>query len=177
MPRCDALIDSNVGLLRQGIELLARLDDEQYCWANPALELSSAGSHFRHAIDFFTCLLSSIESGAIDYDRRERNALIEVSRVAATDEMKKIVAGLERLNPNVGGMALSVVLEGTKDSTPSGSSLARELQFLLSHTIHHYALIAVALRAQQVEPGAEFGVAPSTLEDRKALRGHARQAA
>jgi hypothetical protein len=46
----------------------------------------------------------------------------------------------------------------------SYSSIGRELQFLLSHTIHHYALIALALRLQGYEPSAEFGVAPSTLQ-------------
>jgi len=43
----------------------------------------------------------------------------------------------------------------------------RELQFLFSHTIHHYALIANLLVMQGVEIGRDhsgFGVAPSTLE-------------
>ncbi len=52
----------------------------------------------------------------------------------------------------------------TPDASEWGySSVKRELQFLLSHTIHHYSLVAVALRAQGFEPGADFGVAPSTL--------------
>jgi hypothetical protein len=45
----------------------------------------------------------------------------------------------------------------------SGTSVGRELQFLVSHTVHHYAVIAAMLRPQGVEPGADFGVAPSTL--------------
>jgi hypothetical protein len=40
----------------------------------------------------------------------------------------------------------------------------RELQFLLSHTVHHYALMALILRLQGFNPAAEFGVAPSTLQ-------------
>jgi hypothetical protein len=43
------------------------------------------------------------------------------------------------------------------------SSVSRELQFLLSHTVHHYALIAMTLRAAGVELDEELGVAPSTL--------------
>jgi hypothetical protein len=43
------------------------------------------------------------------------------------------------------------------------SALGRELVVLLSHTIPHYALIAVLLRARGSEPPAAFGVAPSTL--------------
>jgi hypothetical protein len=43
------------------------------------------------------------------------------------------------------------------------SSLSRELQVLSSHTIHHFALIAVTLRAHGVQMDADFGMAPSTL--------------
>lgn len=43
------------------------------------------------------------------------------------------------------------------------STLERELQFLASHTVHHYALIALTLRAQGVTVGTDFGMAPSTL--------------
>jgi uncharacterized damage-inducible protein DinB len=49
--------------------------------------------------------------------------------------------------------------------------VGRELQFLASHTLHHYALIAALLRLQGVEPGEEFGVAPGTLEHRRRLAG------
>jgi hypothetical protein len=45
----------------------------------------------------------------------------------------------------------------------SQSTVGRELQYLLSHTIHHYAIIGSILRAQGREPGPDFGVAPSTL--------------
>ena len=54
---------------------------------------------------------------------------------------------------------------GTGIARPAAapSSLARELQFLTSHTIHHFAVIALILRAMDVEVDREFGVAPSTL--------------
>ena len=50
------------------------------------------------------------------------------------------------------------------DAAPpwSTSSVERELQFLSSHTVHHYALIAVILRLNGVQPEEGFGVAPST---------------
>ena len=43
------------------------------------------------------------------------------------------------------------------------SSVSRELQVLSSHTVHHFALIAVTLRAQGVQMDPDFGMAPSTL--------------
>ena len=53
---------------------------------------------------------------------------------------------------------------GGEEQQWSRSTLRRELQFLLSHTIHHFALIGLLLSFHGVEPGEEFGVAPSTLK-------------
>ena len=54
------------------------------------------------------------------------------------------------------------------DSSPDGnvisSTVGRELQYLLDHTIHHYAIIAIILKAQSITVPEEFGVAPSTLK-------------
>ena len=44
------------------------------------------------------------------------------------------------------------------------STIALELRFLASHTVHHYALIASLARDLGIEPGDQFGVAPATLE-------------
>jgi hypothetical protein len=44
-----------------------------------------------------------------------------------------------------------------------GSTIARELQVVASHTTHHYALIAITARSLGVEPDEAFGVARSTL--------------
>jgi hypothetical protein len=43
------------------------------------------------------------------------------------------------------------------------SSISRELQVLSSHTVHHFALIAITLRMHGVEIESDFGMAPSTL--------------
>ena len=49
----------------------------------------------------------------------------------------------------------------------SGSTVRRELQFLLSHSIHHYALIATICHANGFPVPEGFGVAPSTLRYRR----------
>ena len=43
------------------------------------------------------------------------------------------------------------------------SSAGREFSFVLSHTIHHDALVGVIVRSLGREPPVEFGCAPSTL--------------
>jgi hypothetical protein len=54
--------------------------------------------------------------------------------------------------------------EGDDSSPRSQSTIRRELQFLLSHTVHHYALIAIILKIQGFDCDEDFGVAPSTLK-------------
>ena len=50
-------------------------------------------------------------------------------------------------------------------------ALGRELQFLVSHTVHHAAMIAASCRARGLPTADEYGVAPSTLRHRAAITG------
>jgi hypothetical protein len=157
------LIDDNIETLKQGIELIARLDDRLYAQPNRDLSLSGVGAHFRHCMDFYHSFLAGVESGRINYDLRERDERLEQNRLFAIAKLDSLIADLRRAPVVEADRLVDALLEGSSDSDWSISSLKRELQFLLSHTIHHYAVIALALRSQGFDPGAEFGVAPSTL--------------
>jgi len=69
------------------------------------------------------------------------------------------------VHPNRYPVTLRVCTEGACGGERGWvfSNLARELQFLASHTVHHYALIALTLTALGVPVDADFGMAPSTL--------------
>lgn len=166
MQRTNTLIADNIELIEQGVELICQLDDRMYSNTNPRYSVSGAGSHFRHCMDFYDSFLSGLKSGRINYDSRRRDCTLAVDRSAATIKMNAIIDGLKSVRLVDGQKDLQVSLENSvyNDSPVwSRSSVARELQSLLSHTTHHYALIAVALRLQGFEPRSEFGIAPSTL--------------
>ncbi len=55
------------------------------------------------------------------------------------------------------------------DCLPSRSTVGRELQFLVSHTVHHFAIIAVMHSSQGIELPPDFGIAPSTLKYQRQL--------
>lgn len=167
MQRCDTLVADNIAILRQGIELTSCLGP-LYSSAAPRCLQGGIGAHFRHCIDFYNCFLSSAGSGRINYDSRARNDLVENDPELAAFELQAIVDGLRRFAFADGHTELLVVLEGSTQNHEcpcwTRSSIARELQSLLSHTVHHYAFIAISLRLQGIEPAPEFGVARSTLE-------------
>lgn len=157
----------NLHLLAQAQDLVAQLDDERFCATDR--RSSSVGAHLRHVIDCYRCFFAGLDAGRIDYDGRQRNPALETERTVAMTALGELVAGFEALPRD-----LDRPLEVRVDAAAWGagslhwqrSTLGRELQFLVSHTVHHFALIALLLRDRGFEPGQAFGVAPSTLEHR-----------
>jgi len=152
-------------VLREGAALLSALDD--------ALYRTTVGPQLRHCLDFYGSFLRGLAARRVDYDTRERDPLVESSRRIAGRRYAEVIAALERITGEEALAALEVRSEG--DTVPPGepewcrSSVRRELQFLLSHTVHHHALVKELLRARGRAIGADFGVAPSTLGHRGRL--------
>lgn len=164
----------NTHLLEQARALVARIEDSTYVRASPVNPEGSIGRHLRHCLDFYRCLLDGLPLGRIDYTRRERAGEVELRREAAGERIRGLLDELQRLEV-IPHRPVLVRDEDHRDEAPpawSRSSLARELQFVASHTLHHLALIGMLLRSLGVEPGADFGVAPSTQRH----RGEERQA-
>ncbi len=177
MQRANFLTGNNIYALRQGGELIARLDDGLYTGVKRPFFNYSAGTHFRHCLDSYNCFFAGLEAGEIDYDVRERNELIERNRAIALEQIERIINRLESFSAADSGTRLRVKMECAAPLDPDSwgdSSVLREMNFLMSHTIHHYAIIAMMLRIQGFEPGEQFGVAPSTLEHWKEVSQCAR---
>jgi hypothetical protein len=147
-----SLIRDNCDFLKQGISLLERHSASSYVVNDQRTFGSSIGAHMRHVLDHYSSFLAGIDSGVVNYDARVRETLVETDRVSGIEQAKSIV---ERLKSSV---------NTTEDEVHSVSSVGRELQFLASHTVHHYALIAIASRMQGIIPPDTFGIAPSTLK-------------
>lgn len=167
MGDCAILASDNIGYLQQGIDLLGRLTDEDYVRASKATYGSGIGGHMRHCIDHYTNFLAGLEAGRIDYDARQRDPRIEQERAFAIEKMRELVRSLEALRTRGGDGRISVKMDCGDDTDEkswwSASTVRREMQFLISHTVHHYALIGMVLKFQGKDPGPEFGMAPSTI--------------
>jgi uncharacterized damage-inducible protein DinB len=154
-----------VAVLRQLGELLEALTDEQYVRKPVGVVPSSIGGHIRHNLDHVSALLAGVERGEIDYDQRERGTDVETNRQAALQAIERQV--LELLAFAARGEDRRLRLRGLVTSASSPvvveTSVARELSFVLSHTIHHNALIGVMAMLLGVPIPERFGYAPSTI--------------
>lgn len=157
-----SLIHANVRWLQQGLALLARLDDRVYGTCPSGYAPHKAGGHLRHVLEFYECLLDGLQSGThVNYDVRKRDLAIEASTVAAAARISLTIARLHSLDGE--DCRLLIHPEDSAGGMLVTSSLSRELMSLSSHTIHHYALIGMTLRAHGVAIDPRFGMAPSTL--------------
>jgi uncharacterized damage-inducible protein DinB len=163
------LLHGNVALLEQGLELLEHLADPAYRDTPPGR--SSIGAQYRHILDHYRALLDGMALGRVDYDARRRNPEVERDRAVAARDTRDLIARLRLLAGRSRGTPLTVHAACTADHAgeTQRSSLGRELLFLTSHTVHHFAIIRLLLE----DPAAvapEFGTAPSTIAWRRAAR-------
>lgn len=171
MQKQTLVLNSNIYFLKQGIDLLSSITDTLYTTNNGEYNKSGIGRHFRHIIEHYFSFINE-DSGQIDYDARERNLRLENDRLFMISSMENVINSLskmleipERLDQEV--QVRSNEGSGEDNSPLSKSTLRRELQFLISHTVHHYALIGLILKTMGFNPDATFGVAPSTLRYEK----------
>ncbi|MBI4909751.1 MAG: DinB family protein [Acidobacteria bacterium] len=168
------LVEANKTLLEQGLELCRRLSASAYT-ARMAELGGSIGGHMRHVLEFYECFFRGLQGGCVDYDSRRRDEALEANPEAATQSMLGFLKKLDEEPLLYEYGILRVRMEDAPSQLGGdvflASSVARELQVLLSHTTHHYALIAVALRLQGIAVPPQFGVASSTLRfwERKAV--------
>ncbi len=161
------VVNSNIFFLKQGIELLSEVSDKIYASNDGEFNKSGIGRHFRHIIEHYFSFLQE-KNSFVDYDARERNLRLENDREYMIDSMKEVVSALEKMAEKPEYLDKGVKVRsnegiGEDDSPLSTSTIRRELQFLISHTVHHYALIGLILKTMGFNPSPEFGVAPSTL--------------
>ena len=164
------IVEDNLHFLHQAKELVRRLDAPAFTHVHPPLYSSGIGSHLRHCLDHYSNLLDDYASGLVNYDARCRDEAVATRPESARDTILKLTRQLEEIPKEALDAPLSVIMDcgSQEDNPPAQSTLRRELQFLVSHTVHHYALIAMILQDQGLPTPTDFGVAPSTIKFRQA---------
>jgi hypothetical protein len=122
----------------------------------------SIGAHFRHVIEIAELVRQGNETGDFDYTARERDRRLENDRAVACERIRKLA---DYFRPTLfrpqfyAGRLRS-------EADPAfwhPTTITRELEYLLTHTIHHHAIIAERMFHAGIETPTTFGLAPSTL--------------
>ena len=126
------------------------------------LNLGSIGQHVRHILEFYICLSNGFEIGVVDYDKRKRSVLLESDPVYALSVLEKMISIF--CADQFSNKPIINVIEFNGVVVESQSSFQREEVYLIEHTIHHFAILNIALKSvfTHIEVPLRFGVAYST---------------
>jgi uncharacterized damage-inducible protein DinB len=152
------------GRLEELMRLVLALPPDAYC-ARPSRVSGSIGEHVRHVLDHVSSLVQARPAALLSYDHRARGAALETEPGAAVRELMRLDAALECWNDRSldAPVAVTAVMSSEGQAVAGWSTLARELAFVMSHTVHHQAIVALLLELQGLEvPDERFGYAPST---------------
>lgn len=159
------LIETNVLALEEGAELLIVLKNNQYTEGYKPAFHSTIGAHFRHVLEHYRCFLRQYESLQFCYDKRDRDLPLESDVEYAKSTINELIVGLKKISSLAFEKRYSIIDE--QSDGPIETNLQRELLFLQSHTVHHYAIIGAMTRAFGNQTDDEFGVAIATRTHNK----------
>jgi len=158
----NIIIQSTLKTLQKSQYILTNLTDEQLSCTSVSPYYSSIGSHIRHILDFYDCILSKDLSNVIDLTARSRNKSVENCCILATEYLNIITARLKDSNYDVDDIVI-VIDDLGLGKIEMSYTLAAALSQANSHTIHHYAIINYILNGLNIFfEDSDFGYNPTT---------------
>lgn len=166
------LIDHNIATLLEAGTLLDSISVDEYCLTDDSKNTSSIGKHIRHVLDHYSCFKNGLALQKINYDHRVRDPRIENDPDFAIENIFDICRSLVDLKekfsekPNISSDPLIVCCSSSPhqpECIETISTIGRELSFLQSHAVHHFALIKLLLQDSKLSVDENFGIAATTV--------------
>jgi hypothetical protein len=146
--------------------VIQQLSVQQYSQPINVLNGSTIGEHTRHIIEFFQCIEKQAQTGIINYDKRERNALIQQDPKQAEFAIEQVIHFVNSTDEKI-ILTLEACYDASSDDTDlMATNMKREITYALEHAIHHMALIKIGIfqTGIPVMLDNDFGIAVSTIK-------------
>lgn len=171
----SAVLDALRGQLRSLRELIETLPEHTFR-AAPSDSSGTVGEHVRHCLDHVRALTAAVNADEFSYDSRLRGTPVETIPAAAIEEINRLDDALDHLTDETLSRPLflrTLVSTGTHPISVR-TTLEREAAFVVQHTIHHGATMAVLLEGMRISVPPGFGYAPSTPQSHARLQPNSR---
>lgn len=124
------------------------------------------GSHLRHVIEHWDALVFPARPGCVAYDARPRDPALDTSPSLAERRLMALRQQLAGWTPDA--LAAQVLVHGVCGSAGEfhfsvTSTVGRELAFVATHAVHHFALLKEHCLRSGIAIDADFGKAPATV--------------
>ncbi len=158
--------EQNLGMI---VSVVDKLGKEKLTKPLQILSGSSVGQHIRHMIEFYVCLNNSFECGEVSYDNRERRIELETNPREIKNVINTIQKELRKIDLNKKVIMTGSFSEEKPVNGKVESTIYRELAYCLEHTIHHLAIVKMAVKSDfpEIKLDNNLGVAYSTIRYKK----------
>ena len=158
----DTIIKSTLKTLNKTNHIISLLNDELLCNSSIPPYMSSIGSHIRHILDFYDCIINRTSESHVDLTLRKRNVLVETKCTEALKYYKGITDKLNNVNYNF-DEDIYVIDDLGHGKIKIKYTIGALFAQANSHTIHHYAIINYIMSGLEVDfKDASFGYNPTT---------------
>ncbi len=164
--RVSPVAAAGMAMLEQCAAFVGCIGDREYATDSRTHKGGTMGKHVRHVLDHFRAALDGAAGETvIDYDHRARNVPMETDRRAALEAITALRGRLAALPDTdmTQAVRVRVMLSGDGAEAELSSTLGRELAFASHHAVHHHAMLKAIAAEFAIDPGEEFGKAPSTI--------------
>lgn len=157
----DLIVKSTLKTLEKSRVLLSNLTDDQLSNATVSPYYSSIGSHLRHILDFYDCVLNNNDK-TVDLTARKRDIEAETICTSAICYLNSITDKLRQLD-STKNETISVIDDLGCGKMTIEYTFASLLAQANSHAIHHYAIISYILDRIGVQiEDEDFGYNPTS---------------
>ena len=158
----DTIIKSTLKTLNKTNHIISLLNDELLCNSSIPPYMSSIGSHIRHILDFYDCIINRTSESHVDLTLRKRNVLVETKCTEALKYYKGITDKLNNVNYNF-DEDIYVIDDLGNGKIKIKYTIGALFAQANSHTIHHYAIVNYIMYGLEVDfNDASFGYNPTT---------------
>jgi hypothetical protein len=163
------LQDVSIEILGQLIEMTEQFSREEYTKSLDLLSANSVGRHLRHILEFYDLAVRAGSTGKLNYDKRERNLLLENDPREAVAKMKELIALMRMMKEDLVLKLEASYSPEERNNVNITTTFYRELLYNVEHAVHHMAIIAIAVKVdfRQIRLAENFGVAYSTVKHKQ----------
>lgn len=161
------LKQSSQTILSQIADLVNQIQEDDYSKKLDLLSGNTVAKHVRHVLELYIQLLNGIAQQEVNYDKRERNLLLEHNKTYTLGFINELQTYIAQLSNTDNLLHLNSLIDN--EEVLVKSSLARELVYNIEHAIHHMAIMQIACKHcfSYIQLDKNFGVAYATIQFQK----------
>lgn len=157
------ILNASVTTLEKSKSLLNGLTDDQLSNRGIAPYYSCVGSHLRHVLDFYDCVLNGIGTDQIDLTTRTRDERIRTECSYATQNVDRIIDKIKSINDLDLSKRVKVIDDLGLGNIEIEYTLSALFAQMAVHATHHYAIISYILTNLGITiEDASFGYNPTS---------------